>query len=357
MNAGGDGKRAPPRGGATSAATAGGWQVRRLGSRPVLGSARGARPRANLNGPSLLRMPPWATGALGRLHLYYADHRGHHLRLAWADDVRGPWRVHPPGCLGLAQSRFCTEPADPPCPPPYWQGAGDGWRQWLYPHVASPDVHVDEGSREIRLYFHGLLPDGDQRTRLAVSRDGVSFRVLEPLVAPAYLRAFRHDGVWYGLSAGNRLLRSPDGRQPFEQGPAVLPARARHAGVLVEGDRVHVLWTEIGAAPERIERGVMRARGDWRRWRLQRHGELMRPLLPWEGAGRPVRASRAGAADVRLNELRDPFLFRDRGRLYLCYAGGGESGLGLAEVLGGHRRRYTTTGRARPAHFTRGDER
>ena len=45
-----------------------------------------------------------------------------------------------------------------------------------------------------------------------------------------------------------------------------------------------------------------------------------------------------GYADLRargwIPELRDPCLFLDEGRLWLLYSGGGERGIGVAEVNG-----------------------
>ena len=76
----------------------------------------------NVNGPSLIRAPDWLDNPLGRYYLYFAHHDGHYIRLACADDLDGPWTVHPPGVLPLADSRF--------------KG-----------HIASPDVHVDDDER------------------------------------------------------------------------------------------------------------------------------------------------------------------------------------------------------------------
>lgn len=285
----------------------------------------------NIGGPSVIRLPAWADRSRGEYALYFADHRGSYLRIAYADRPEGPWRVHEAGCLDVSESLFCTESPNPATPPPYWRAADDGWRAFLYPHVASPDVHVLEAEREIRLYFHGLLPDGDQLTRLAISRDGLHFAVREPLLAPPYLRAFRHRHCWYGLAWPNRLWRSGDGLTPFAAGPALLPELTRHTGLLVEGERLHLLWTQTGEAPERIYHGVVELRGDWRDWRLSSSEELLRPELAWEDAGEPAEVAELGAADGRVNQLRDPFLFRDGARLLLYYAGGGERGIGLAE--------------------------
>ncbi|TIO99576.1 MAG: hypothetical protein E5X72_32940, partial [Mesorhizobium sp.] len=38
----------------------------------------------NINGPSLISMPDWAPGRLGAYHLYFADHGGSYIRLAYA---------------------------------------------------------------------------------------------------------------------------------------------------------------------------------------------------------------------------------------------------------------------------------
>ena len=61
---------------------------------------------ANINGPSLLRMPDWAPGRRGAYHLYFAHHKGRSIRLAHANDLAGPWRMHPDPVLHVADSLF-----------------------------------------------------------------------------------------------------------------------------------------------------------------------------------------------------------------------------------------------------------
>ena len=53
----------------------------------------------NVNGPSLIKVPPWVSRPLGRYYLYFAHHEGRSIRLAYADELRGPWRLHPAGAL------------------------------------------------------------------------------------------------------------------------------------------------------------------------------------------------------------------------------------------------------------------
>ena len=43
------------------------------------------------------------------------------------------------------------------------------------PHIASPDVHVDDLNNRVLMYFHGLDEFGLQKTRVATSSDGVNF--------------------------------------------------------------------------------------------------------------------------------------------------------------------------------------
>ncbi len=55
-----------------------------------------ARMGDNINGPSVIEAPSWAGPALGRTYLYFADHKGTYIRLAHADALEGPWRIHSP---------------------------------------------------------------------------------------------------------------------------------------------------------------------------------------------------------------------------------------------------------------------
>lgn len=59
--------------------------------------------------PTLIRVPDWVEDPLGRYYLYFAHHKGGYIRLAYADDILGPWRTYGGGALALADSGF---PAD-----------------------------------------------------------------------------------------------------------------------------------------------------------------------------------------------------------------------------------------------------
>lgn len=264
----------------------------------------------NINGPSLLRVPDWLPDPLGRYYLYFGHHGGQYIRLAYADAVTGPWRIHEPGTLRLAQTPF---------------GA----------HIASPDVHLDHERREVVMYYHGCCCPGarwNQPTCRATSADGLAFESATEFITASYLRVFQWGGWRYGIAHAGALFRSRDGITGWEERRASLDRSGRHWAVYVKDGTAHWLYSRWGDRPERLLWAPMRLTDDWQAWRLTERAELLRPDQPWEGADEPLRVSLDGAAKTRLNELRDPYLFADEGRLWLVYAVAGEAGLALAEV-------------------------
>ena len=172
-------------------------RVERLLGAPIVTPARHPSVGENIQGPSMIRVPDWIENPLGRYYLYFDDHKGAYIRLAYADDVLGPWTVHEPGSLQIAKSYFPTEP--PPVDEELLevaQRARDAEYgnnnlphslvlEFTAPHIASPDVHVDADRQRIAMYFHGLESFGKQSTRVALSEDGIDFQALpEFLAAP-----------------------------------------------------------------------------------------------------------------------------------------------------------------------------
>jgi hypothetical protein len=302
-----------------------------------------ARMGTNIQGPSLIRVPDWVRDPLGRYYLYFADHGGDYIRLAVADAPEGPWRVHAPGCLQLAESLFLTSPpARMELPATTLRGlAPEGTPdipsaevEAAHPHIASPDVHVDDAARRIVMYYHGLAAWGVQRTRVALSADGLRFVPRPELLGPSYFRIFRHGGAQYALAMPGVLFRSADGLSGFEPGPTLFPCGLqRHTAVLAREDELLVFWTRVGDAPERILLSRIPLRGGWRDWRVAGEPEeILRPELPWEGADLPVAPSWRGAIAAPVNQLRDPCVFEEDGRLLMLYAVQGERGIALAEL-------------------------
>lgn len=288
-------------------------RIRRFATNPIVRPHMDARMGDNINGPSLIRVPDWLPHPLGRYYLYFAHHDGRYVRLAYADDLAGPWRMHGPGVLPLAASRF----------------AG---------HVASPDVHVDERERRIRMYFHGAelasgVAGSNQYTRVALSADGLAFETLPELLGKPYFRAFTWGDLVYAIGMPGLVYRSRDGLGGFEHGPTLFSPRMRHSALALDDDVLSVFYTDVGDAPESILRSTIRLTQDWTAWRASEPEVVLRPETEWEGARCTVEPSRRGLVHGPVNQLRDPCVFREDGRTYLLYAVAGEHGIAIAEVM------------------------
>lgn len=293
------------------------WTAIRSPNNPLIHPATPGLPDPhdiNINGPSVIRVPAWVERPLGRYYMYFAHHSGASIRLAYADSLHGPWTIYPGGALHLEQ----TAAVD---------------------HIASPDVHIDDATRSIRMYFHGLHPDESRQVSfVATSADGLHFHARPERLGWFYFRVFTYGRWHYALAKyandSGVMQRSPDGFAPFEEGPQIVP-RMRHAAVLLEGDRLLVFHSRIGDEPERILVSTIDLRNDWRTWSASEPETVLAPELPYEGADLPLRPSRAGAIWEPARELRDPAVLVEDGRVFLFYAVAGERGIALAELQRG----------------------
>lgn len=299
------------------------FTVTRLGDGPIITPGMDERMGGNIQGPSLIKVPDWVENPLGNYYLYFADHRGIYIRMAYADELTGPWTVYTPGSLTLEDSFF---PATcPPC------SQAPGSTAPLYAHIASPDVHVREDLQQIVMYYHGR-DVGRQFTRAAVSRDGIHFEGREEDLGRAYFRVIEHEGFHYAMSMPGYLYRSRDGLTNFEAGPRFFTRNMRHSALLIRDERLHVFFTNRGDEPERIMLSTIELTDDWNDWIATDPIEVMRPEMDYEGADLPMEASRGGYIDERVHQLRDPAIFQEGDKTYLLYSVAGESGIAVAEI-------------------------
>jgi hypothetical protein len=292
-------------------------QVRRFPENPIVRPNMDRRMGDNVNGPSLIRVPDWVERPLGRYYLYFAHHDGRYIRLAYGDDLHGPWQTYEPGVLPLAASHF--------------QG-----------HIASPDVQVDEERRQLRLYYHGSdHPSGTggrgggapQFTRVALSSDGLSFEARAELLGRPYMRLFAWDSFHYALAMPGVLYRSRDGLTGFEEGPTLFPPTMRHAALKLDDDRLSVFYTQAGDCPERILLSTIQLTSDWRTWQAGEPVPVLEPETEYEGSHLALEPSRRGLVMGPVRQLRDPAIYREAGRTYLLYSVAGEYGIAIAELL------------------------
>ena len=243
---------------------------------------------ANINGPSLIRVPTWVEGALGKYYLYFAHHIGANIRLAYADDLAGPWKIYEAGTLRL-EDTICNEIY--------------GSIYANYKHLASPDVHVDNESQQIRMYFHcpvyisGPVENNDsykQVTLLATSSDGLSFEPETDPLGNAYFRVFQWGEYSYALSMPGVFYRSADGLSGFEEGPTLFSEDMRHSAVIIRDGKLLVFYTMVGDNPERILLSEIELLPDWMTWSATEPVTVLEPEFDWEGANLPLEPSFRG---------------------------------------------------------------
>jgi hypothetical protein len=209
-------------------------------------------------------------------------------------------------------------------------------------HIASPDVHVDDERRQIRLYYHGAeKPSGagdghggpsPQFSRVALSRDGLTFEALPEILGKPYMRAFSWDGWHYALGMPGVLYRSRDGLTGFDEGPTLFASATRHVALKLDGPVLSVFYTSAGDCPERILVSTVTLEGGWLGWQATEPAVVLEPETEYEGAGLPLEPSRRGLVMGPVRQLRDPATYRESGRTYLLYAVAGEYGIAIAEL-------------------------
>jgi len=288
----------------------------RFAENPLVTPDADDRIGTNLNGPSVVRAPPWLDDPLGRYYMYFAHHGGEYVRLAYADDLRGPWEVHSPGTLHLGDTRF------------------DG-------HVASPDVHVDRDDERLRMYFHGCCGpfehaagEMNQVTDVATSTDGLEFAVRGRTLGNSYFRVFERGDAHYALANDGHLYRGEDPLAPFERLHELFP-RNRHFAVRhLDDDTLQVFLTRRGDRPERVMVAVVDLAPDPSEWHADPHPPetVLWPARDYEGGDLPVETSALGSADEPVRALRDPAVLEEDGTVYLFYAVAGERGIAGAEL-------------------------
>jgi hypothetical protein len=279
-------------------------------------------------GPSLIRAPRWLRHPLGRYYLYFAHHAGHYIRLAYADRLSGPWTVYPPGTLRLDQT-IC------------------------HGHIASPDVHVDDQTREILMYFHGrIAPNaGEQTSFLATSRDGIAFTPQSQGLGRPYFRVFEWRGCHYALATRGWLYQSHKRDSTFRVVGRPLERTLRHAAVLLDGDVLSVFYSRIGDEPECILRAEIELTPDAGDWKASSPVVVLEPEADWEGALLSLEPSVRGAPGGLVRELRDPAIFQEDERTYLLYTVAGEGGVAIADISPGAAGAHPTLKTRDSPHF------
>lgn len=351
----------------------------------------GAGDADNLNGPSCVRIPTWATNKpdpTANYYLYFADHSGDYIRMAWSANLEGPWtgfRMSEATYPSLGDRGVLSVGGD---------GLIDADEGIIIDgHIASPQVIVDDVNQRFIMYYHGQVSFGtqgnsrQQRTVVATSSDGLNFNMpasgnyssdsragqsghgtLPVAYGESYFRVFEQAGRRYSLSNTGDIYAAPatgdplvpdasynhssaywdKGPKPFldetgsrgwiDWGDGFGALRPRHFGVLKRDDILYAFFTNKAATPERIKVSTFdfaNLASDYNGWKgTFPNQELIRPDEDWEGVNLPLDISEAGSSDDATHQLRDPGILEDSdGRTYMFYSGSGEKAIGVSQIV------------------------
>lgn len=253
----------------------------------------------NVNGPSLIKVPDWISSPLGRYYLYFADHTGDHIKMAYSDSIDGSYKLYNGGTLQLEDTMATG-------------------------HIASPDVHIKDD--KLIMYFHGGSPNG-QMTWKAHSIDGISWHAEEECLTPFYHKEFKYQNKTYAIcknkNINSQLFQLIDGKYQLQY---ELLEGSRHTAIYVSDNELYIFYTLVGEAPESIY--VLKLVD----WEPVANYLIATPENSWEGYGLPIVKSTYGMAHGFVNQLRDPCIYVEDDDVYLIYSYGGESGIAFGKL-------------------------
>jgi len=268
----------------------------------------------NINGASLIKIPEWVKNPLGKYYLYFANHTGKYIRLAYSDDIMGPYEIYKEGTLKLNQTNCKT-------------------------HIASPDVHLNSKTKQIIMYYHGDTDNG-QKTFISNSSDGINFVNEEEPLGLFYFRVFSYKDKYYAIAKNKNddslIYQSNNFDKNFKPIFNLLP-NSRHTAVLIKNNFLYVFYTIVGETPESIYYCKVKLDDKIDEWEVISNHKIARPNFKFEGAGSNLIPSNFGSATLRygnleLSELRDPCIYEENDKIYLLYTFSGEAGIAIGRI-------------------------
>jgi hypothetical protein len=269
--------------------------------------------------------------------------------MAYSDALLGPWKIYSGGTLQLTHSGFLTESPEMPTNfstenssvgqlegfdphPEQSEYIPTRLDDMVIPHIASPDVHVDEENTQIVMFYHGLEKFGTQSTRVAISTDGINFRSTSKVIGRPYFRQFKYKNTYYGMAMPGLIYKNTGNVDEYTEVKRLFPNKIRHSGLFLTNNTLNVFYTLVGDIPERIYLSTIELSDDVSDWTESPPIEVTRPTLDWEGVNLPLQHSSRSAINMPVNQLRDPYIFKDNEDMYLLYTVKGEKGIGICRI-------------------------
>jgi hypothetical protein len=261
-------------------------KIKRLVDKPLISNDSNPELGGNINGPTVIKVPEWVSAPLGRYYIYFAHHQGQYIRMAYADDILGPYTIYDGEVLTVVDTPYCG-------------------------HIASPEIVIDDENRKIIMFYHGCgLTDKSQAlsgqcTTYSESKDGLFFVSDNLYLVPSYLRVVKIGDNYFGSTGGpdrpvynfkNSFRAIPEKiahicikSEPFckfDNGESIdVNYRMRHLCFDLESeDCLWIYYSNVCDEPERIKRVCVNPED----WSAEFYEEVLRPELEHEGVNEPL---------------------------------------------------------------------
>lgn len=279
--------------------------------------------KTNICNPCLVKVPDWCKNKLADYYLFYADHKGKFIKLAYSNNLFSKWKIKKGGVIHIRQFNDAIN------------------------HIASPEIYIDSKKKEVILFTHSHSKSQvGQWTYISKSKDALNFEVVNNIpIAPFYFRMFQYNEYYYALTKGGALWKSKNFSQKFSQCQNLFyrdksndklhnyDGAVRHLCVIIESNSLIVFYTKIGDKPEKIYFSKLNLKLDEKKWFFKKEFELMRPEKNFEGKDIKLTKSMPGDTLKPENALRDPHVLKILNNYFLTYCVKGEFGIAIAELI------------------------
>jgi len=306
-------------------------KIKRVVDKPLISNDSNSELGGNINGPTVIKVPEWVSSPLGKYYMYFSHHQGKYIRMAYADDLLGPYKIYDGEVLSIDNV-------------PYGG------------HIASPEIVIDDENKKIIMFYHGCgvldksQAESGQWTTYSESKNGLSFVSDNLYLVPSYLRVVKVGDKFLGSTGGptrpvynfKQSLRTIPEKiahidiksEPFCCFENVEPIdsmyRMRHLCFDLESeDCLWIYYSNVCDEPERIKRVCVNPKD----WSAASYEEVLQSELDYEGVNEPLIKSKGGAKHYPVHELRDPYIINDNGHKYMFYTVAGERGVAVVEIV------------------------
>jgi hypothetical protein len=263
----------------------------------------------NINGPCIIKVPEFIENPLGKYYLYFGHHKGTYIRMAYSNNILGPYTLFKPGILDIKDTPG-------------------------YDHIASPDVVIDFKNKRLILYYHCVFNNGKtpQSTFYAYSTNGLNFQSHKINILYPYFRYFTYHDSEYGIAMykhiGSIILKK-NGNE-YEEFSELLP-KSRHTSVMIINDKIYIFYTIVGDCPEHIYYCQI-TNLEKNNVKTTEKISLVKPEFEYEHNNQKPIISCYGPIFTKINQLRDPYIFFDNDNFYIFYTVCGEKGIAVCRV-------------------------